>query len=44
MADEKTTEQPTTIDYSGSQAEIDKAKAKAHEQDQKRLTEEHEDA
>jgi hypothetical protein len=44
MADEKTTAKPTTIDYSGSQAEIDKAKAKAHDQDQKRLAKEHEDA
>jgi hypothetical protein len=45
MADEsKPTEETTegSIDYSGKQAEIDKAKQKARDDDAKRLAEEHE--
>jgi hypothetical protein len=42
MTDEKETKQTGSIDYSGKQETIDKAKAKAHEQDLERLAEEHE--
>jgi hypothetical protein len=39
MAEEKKDE-PQSIDYSGSQADIDKAKQAAHEADRKRLAKE----
>jgi hypothetical protein len=37
---EETKDKPQTIDYSGKQADIDKAKQAAHEADRKRLAEE----
>lgn len=42
MAENKTNDEQETgsIDYSGKQADIDKAKQKAHEADRERLAEE----
>jgi hypothetical protein len=42
MTEKTETPQTGSIDYSGKQEAIDKAKQKAHEQDLERLTEEHE--
>lgn len=48
MSDKETEGKPTeepqegSIDYSGSQAAVDKAKAKAHDADVERLAKEHE--
>lgn len=42
MAENETQDETTSIDYEKSQAEIDKAKAKAHDADAKRLAKEHE--
>jgi hypothetical protein len=42
MTEKAESKQTGSIDYSGKQDEIDKAKAKAHEQDLERLRDEHE--
>jgi hypothetical protein len=43
MAEDETTEGNQSIDYDADQATIDKAKQAAHDEDSKRLAEEHPD-